>query len=184
MAKFTFSFKRLIMVVIDPLLRSLSNIHIEMEKTMDNRFLYLTKDVSGGGKIIGKGIEEVVEIRTDVDPTGHVHDAEQLPVSVQPPIKNTLAKRDAGGNVFSEDTSNTDTGYKLVDGTDIISLFKTTSEPYMNISNNVSVQRDGFGYTFLSNAWIDKPNGNTLRLNATLSANCIFWDLCRCECCD
>lgn len=176
MAKFSFSIKKLIMIIINPLIKSLMTIKSQAENTFDTRTIQLTGDVTGSGRIIGKDLPNIIEINTTVNPTSHVHTVEQLPTSISP-VANTIVLRDNSGRIYSKGTNDTDTGYKITGVGDISSLFEKMSQPYMTVTYNKS------GSGALSNAWLSM-DGKNLQLNTQFSNWCSYRDNCECQCCD
>ncbi len=153
---------------------------INKSVALQNRYklkkLILTEGLSGSGTIIELGKHDDVEISLTIDPSKHTHTKDQLPVSV-PAVPETIALRNSSGDIQSSGAISGASGYKLANGTDLTSLFKTTNSTYISVGHTTT--GSGSACTGAALAIV----GNKLVLTTNWAAYCSYWAYCRCQCC-
>lgn len=157
-------------------LTSVINRSIDLQNRYRVKQLVLTEGLIGSGTIVEVGKYSDVEISLTIDTTKHVHTKEQLPVSV-PAVPETIALRDSSGNVHSSGSTVGDSGYKLSDGRDLTSLFKTVNGTYISVGQ----VRTGSGAA-CTDAYLSL-SGNMITLTTNWAGYCSYWAYCRCQCC-
>lgn len=141
--------------------------------------LILTGGIDGEAVIIDTvEPDKIVSMIVTVKPTDHIHTKEQLPVSV-PAVGDTIALRDNSGNIFSNSSSSTNTGYKMQNGADIATLFKKTGTKPFTIKHNRITTTN---YAVCIDATLTK-SGSQLILDTHWSNYCSYYYWCRCQCC-
>lgn len=152
------------------------NKSIDLQNRYKLKRLVLTEGLIGSGTIVEVGKYNAVEIQLTIDATKHIHTKEQLPVSV-PATPSTIALRDSSGNIRGSGAVVGNSGYKLADGRDLTSLFKTINSTYISVEHI----KTGSGNA-CTNAVLTLV-GNKIVLTTNWAAYCSYWAYCRCQCC-
>lgn len=167
--------RELVDTLIDPQIR---NLVLRLESIYDeikNKKITIYGGTTGTCDLLENSI--VTDLPLTVVPSGHKHDAAQLPASVSA-TPNTLVRRDSSGSIYGSGSTYGNTGFKLSDGRDVSTLFSSAASADILVSHSAR----GSGNR-LTDIWLEKF-GVELRIVTTWATDCNYDRWYQCECCD
>ena len=125
--------KNMIIDYMQPRIKAItSSIQDKVASTLSTTLTFLG-GMTGSGTLSSSS--DITRIATAIPDDSHTHDASTIAGSVSG-VPDTIVRRDSEGCITSGGESIADTGYKLADGTDISTLFRTVQQARFTAEND------------------------------------------------
>lgn len=143
------SIRKIIKKVVDPLLVQIRSAIVGMyATTIDDGNIQLRGDIVSTNTMSLD--ENTVVLDTRLNKLNHVHTTEDIPTSVTA-TSNTFVMRDGNGYIYSNGDGISSTGYSTSSNDDLIDIFKSVDEPFIDIQTNIRGSGD-----IITQAYLEK----------------------------